>query len=237
MTLKTPINSGGQLAFPLSLNDKASFENYFVGQNAELLDAIKASVRGLESKLLYFYGPKSSGKSHLIFAALKLAKEEHLQTSYLSLSDDYVTPEMLSVVDVASVVFIDNADAWAGKPDNERALFTLFEQIKHAGGQLVISASQLSDAAGFIIPDLVSRLSSGLIYAITELTEVQQFAALKMRANHRGLSISDEALKYLLSRFTRDTGEIFELLEQIDHASLAEQRRVTIPFLQSVLKV
>lgn len=236
MTQKTHINSAGQLAFPLGGNDKASFENYLHGQNSELVDAMKAAVRGHETKLLYFYGPPNSGKSHLMFAALRLAKEENLKTSYLSLSDDYVTPEMLSVVDVSSVVFVDNADAWAGNRNKERALFTLFEQIKHAGGQLIISASQLCDAAGFAIPDLISRLSSSLIYAITVLSEEQQFEALKMRANHRGLSISDEAIKYLLTRMARDTGEIFELLEQIDHASLAEQRRVTIPFLQTLLK-
>lgn len=236
MIQKTHINSGGQLTFPLAGNDKASFDNYLLGQNAELVDAIKAAVRGKETKLLYFYGPGNSGKSHLMFAGLKLAKEESFKTSYLSLSDDYVTPEMLSVVDVSSVVFVDNADAWAGDSEKERALFTLFEQIKHAGGQLIVSASQVCEVAGFAIPDLVSRLSSGLIYAITVLSEEQQFEALKMRASHRGLSISDDALKYLLTRMTRDTGEIFELLERIDHASLAEQRRVTIPFLQSLLK-
>jgi DnaA family protein len=236
MTLKSHINRAGQLAFPLGGNDKASFDNYLHGQNTELVNAIKASVRGLDTSLLYFYGPHNSGKSHLMFAALSLAKIEGIDASYVSLSDNYVAPEMLSVIDMSSLVLVDNADAWAGDRDKERALFTLFEQIKHAGGQLLISASQMSEAAGFAIPDLVSRLSSGLIYAVTALSEEQQFDALKMRASHRGLSISDEAMKYLLTRMTRDTGEIFELLERIDHASLAEQRRVTIPFLQSLLQ-
>lgn len=236
MTLKTHINSAGQLAFPLSGNDKASFDNFLVGENIELVDAIKASVRGDDTKLVYFYGPKSSGKSHLMFAALRSAKDHNIKTSYISLKDHYVSPEMLAVIDVSSVVLVDNADGWAGSRDKERALFTLFEQIKHAGGQLIISASQAPEQAGFVIADLVSRLSSGLMYAIETLNEEQQFEALRLRASHRGLSISDDAVKYLLTRMTRDTGEIFELLERIDHASLAEQRRVTIPFLQGLLK-
>lgn len=236
MTLKTHINSAGQLAFPLSGNDKASFDNFLTGQNVELVGAIKASVRGQETKLVYFYGPKSSGKSHIMFAALRLAKDDGIKTSYLSLNDSYVAPEMLAVIDVSTVVFVDNADGWAGDREKERALFTLFEQVKHAGGQLIISASQAPEQVNFVIPDLVSRLSSGLIYAIETLSEEQQFEALRLRASHRGLSISDDAVKYLLTRMTRDTGEIFELLERIDHASLAEQRRVTIPFLQGLLK-
>lgn len=236
MTKKSHINRAGQLTFPLGVSDRASFDNYFLGQNTELVNAIKASVRGLDTSLLYFYGAPNSGKSHLLFAALSLAKADGIKASYISLGDEYVVPEMLSAIDMSNLVLVDNADTWAGDREKERALFTLFEQIKHAGGQLLISASQPSEAAGFAIPDLVSRLSSGLIYAVTALSEEQQFDALKMRASHRGLSISDEALKYLLTRMTRDTGEIFELLERIDHASLAEQRRVTIPFLQSLLQ-
>jgi len=226
----------GQLAFPLSGSDKASFENYWLGHNSEVVTAIEASVRVGEPKVVYYYGPSGVGKSHLLFAAMRLAKAEIINTSYLSLNDDYVTADMLAVVDVKHVVCVDDIETWAGNTDKERALFTLFEQIKHAGGQLIVSASQPPELSGFEINDLVSRLSSGLIYPLHELTDEQRFEALKMRAKARGLSISDDAVRYLQSRSSRDTGELFEVLDRIDHASLVEQRRVTIPFLQNLLK-
>ncbi len=226
----------GQLAFPLSGNDKASFNNYWHGHNTELVTALESSVTIGEPKLIYFYGPSGVGKSHLLFAAMRLAKSEVINTSYLSLSDEYVTANMLAVADVKHIVCVDDIDAWAGDRDKERALFTLFEQIKHAGGQLIISSNKPPEVAGFIIKDLVSRLSSGLIYALHELNDEQRFEALKMRAKAKGLSISDDAVRYLQSRWSRDTGELFEVLEKIDYASLVEQRRVTIPFLQNLLK-
>jgi DnaA family protein len=226
----------GQLALPLASNDKASFENYWLGHNTELVAAIESSVNTGEPKVVYYYGPSGSGKSHLLFAAMRLAKSEVINTSYLALSDDYVSADMLAVVDVAHVVCVDDIEAWAGDVDKERALFTLFEQIKHAGGQLIVSATQPPNSSDFVIKDLVSRLSSGLIYALHELNDEQRFEALKMRAKVRGLSISDDAVRYLQSRSSRDTGELFEVLERIDHASLVEQRRVTIPFLQNLLK-
>jgi len=126
----------GQLAFPLSGDDKASFENFWVGHNTELVTAIKSSVCTGEPKVMYFYGAQSCGKSHLLFAAMRLAKQEIINTSYLSLTDTHINPDMLSVVDVEHLVCIDNVHAWAGKEREERALFTLFEQIKHSGGQL-----------------------------------------------------------------------------------------------------
>lgn len=225
-----------QMALPLAHTDKASFDNFWIGHNTELISAIRASVELGEPKVVYFYGPSGAGKSHLLFAAMRLAKEEIINTSYLSLSDAHVSPQMLEVVDVEHVVCIDNVHAWAGSEERERALFTMFEQIKHAGGQLIVSAVQPPEQSGFLIRDLISRLSSGLIYPLHDLSEDQQLAALKMRANQRGLSISDETVAYLLSRSSRDTGELFAILDRIDQASLVEKRRITIPFLQQLFK-
>jgi len=233
--------ASNQLAFALTGNDKASFENYWAGKSVELVNVIKASAEIIEPvsadkpRVIYFYGSSGVGKSHLLFAALRHAKELNAKTSYLSLSDAYVSPDMLAVVDVHNLVCIDDVDAWAGDKEKERALFSMFEQIKHAGGQLLLSSTRPPEAAEFVIPDLVSRLSSGLIYPLHELDDEQRFEALKVRAKARGLSISDDSVRYLMSRSPRDTSELFELLDKIDHASLVEQRRVTIPFLQSLL--
>jgi len=229
-------NTTPQMALPLSVGDKASFDNYWVGHNTELVNAIKSSILRGEPRLVYYYGVPGSGKSHLIFAAMRLAKDEIINTSYVSLSDTYVTPSMLDVIDVKHVVCIDNVQHWAGDELRERALFTLFEQIKHAGGQLLVSASQPPERCGFTLTDLVSRFASGLVYPVMELNQEQQFEAIKMRANHRGLSISDDTVKYLISRSPRDTSELFVILDRIDQASLIEKRRITIPFLQAMFR-
>lgn len=225
-----------QMALPLAHSDKASFDNYWVGDNYELVTALRSIVLQDDPKLLYFYGPASAGKSHLLFAAMRLAKQENVQISYLALSDEHVNPKMLAVLAVQGLVIIDDIDAWAGDEDKERALFTLFEQIKHASGQLIVTSVNPPDISGFVIRDLVSRLLSGLLYGLHELSEEQQFDAVKMRANQRGLLISDETVKYLLKRSSRDSRELFDILERIDQASLVEKRRITIPFIQSLFK-
>ncbi|MFT5571825.1 MAG: DnaA family protein [Cryomorphaceae bacterium] len=232
----SPSSSTPQMALPLAHADKASFDNYWVGHNSELVTAIRASVEIGEPKVLYFYGPAGAGKSHLLFAAMRLARDEVINTSFLTLNDPFVSPDMLAVVDVEHVVCVDNIQSWAGDQDRERALFTLFEQIKHAGGQLLVSSTQPPEQAGFALRDLVSRLSSGLIYPLLDLNEEQQLEAIKLRASQRGLSISDETVKYLISRSSRDTSELFAILDKIDQASLVEKRRITIPFLQSLFR-
>ena len=227
------INS--QMVLPLSLDDKASFENYFTGDNYELVQALKALSGNQQQAILFYYGASGSGKSHLMFAFQRLSKELSIVSSYLSLADSRVAPEMLEMVDTNAVVCVDDIHAWAGHESKETALFALFERIKHSGGYLIASAKQPPESCGFELKDLVSRLNSGLVYPLHQLNDVQRFQAIQLRANQRGLSISDDVVKYLLSRSSRDTNELFQLLDRIDKASLIEKRRITIPFLQTLL--
>ena len=146
-----------------------------------------------------------------------------------------MTIDLLETVNKNQILCLDDIDAWAGDMEKERALFALYERLKHAGGQLIASAIKAPDKSGFILPDLVSRLSSGLIYPLHHLDDAHMLSALKMRANYRGLSISEDAIKFLLTRLPRETALIFATLDHIDRASLSEQRKVTIPFLKQVL--
>jgi len=228
-------SSNQQLVLPLALADKASFTNFYVGENHELIKALQACVNSNKDRIIYFYGGTGSGKSHLLFAAIKIAAENGLKTQYLSLDDSRVSPELLSEVGGDAFVCIDNIMCWSGDEAKERSLFALFERVKQATGRLLISSDQPADRGKYLLPDLVSRLSSGLIYPLHDLNEEQRFEAIKLRAVQRSMSISDETVNYLLSHSARDTKLVFSLLDKIDRASLIEKRRITIPFLKTLI--
>ena len=227
--------TSSQMTLPVTVGDKASFENFWVGHNSELISALHSCIRKGEPRMLFLYGPEGAGKSHLLYAAMRFAKQEILASSYLSLKDPYASPAMLDCLDVANLVCIDDVHYWATDKDRERALFALFEQVKQNGGQLIVSATQPPPECGFELLDLVSRLSSGLLYPLHALNDKQQFEAIRLRAQQRGLKISDDTVRYLLTRSSRKTTELFSILDEIDRASLVEKRRITIPFLQSLL--
>jgi DnaA family protein len=85
------------------------------------------------------------------------------------------------------------------------------------------------------LPDLKSRLSWGPVFHLIALDDETKLAALKARAGKRGLELKDGAARYLLNNWRRDIGSLLEALERLDHASLAAQRRVTVPFIKTVL--
>jgi DnaA family protein len=85
------------------------------------------------------------------------------------------------------------------------------------------------------LPDLRSRLLGWfMVFALKPLDDTGKLEALHRRAHNRGLEIADEVVQYVLKRYPRDMHALFDLIEKIDSASLAQQRRITIPFLRSL---
>ncbi len=123
----------------------------------------------------------------------------------------------------------------AGQDDWERGLFDLFNRVRQSGGTLLIAGEKRADQAGFRLPDLVSRLGWGVTYVLKPLDDEAVSAALVYRARARGLQLPEETAQYLLRRFPRDLPTLFALLDTLDTASLIEQRRLTVPFVKSVL--
>ena len=88
----------------------------------------------------------------------------------------------------------------------------------------------------FVLPDLVSRLEQCTRLAVEPLDEAGRRNVLRQRAARRGLELDDAVLDYLFRRVGRDLGTLTALLDRLDRASLAAQRRITIPFLRGVLE-
>ena len=82
----------------------------------------------------------------------------------------------------------------------------------------------------------MSRLGWGLTYVLRPLDEPGVLEALACRARARGLELPGETAQFLLRRFPRDLPTLCSLLDTLDTASLVEQRRLTVPFVKSVLE-
>ena len=67
------------------------------------------------------------------------------------------------------------------------------------------------------------------------LDDVGRAEVLRQRAAARGLQFDEAALDWLLRRHSRDLSDLGMLFERLDQASLAAQRRLTVPFLRQVL--
>lgn len=216
-----------QLPLAVGLRESATFDNFVAGANGVAVQTLRAG----EEPFIYLWGAAGTGRSHLLAAVCR-----GRQAVMLDLADRSLAPALLEGAELAEVVTLDNVDAVAGQSDWELALFGLFNRIRESAGRLVVAGDGPPSALGIQLPDLVSRFSWGPVFQLHPLSDREKVTALRQRAAGRGLMLSDEAAEYLMRHFQRDTATLFQLLDRLDTASLTEQRRLTIPFIRTILQ-
>ena len=228
----------GQMALDVSLRDSVSFDSFVVGHNRELVHHLIKVAEGNEALApLFIWGESGGGKSHLLNSCFRHAEENEQKAMFVSLSDLCATKgseEILTNVDEYNIYLIDGLDHVAGMSGWEDKLFQLCNVSRDTGKSLIISAIKPPTSLGIGLRDLVTRLMSGLTYQVLPLGEDQKITALQERASDRGFEINEEAVKYILNRYRRETGNLFRILDQIDQATLEHKRLITIPFLRSL---
>lgn len=224
-----------QLALDVKLADFAVFDSFHPGGNAVVVAALRALALEPGHGVQWVWGRKGTGRSHLLQAVLNDASRADRRCAWLPLADPGSNPALLEGLGALDLLCVDDIDAVAGDPDWERPLFRLFEALRESRGALIVSAATPPREAGFALSDLASRLGSGPVWKLRRLDDEELQRALQKRARWRGLELSDEAAVYLLNRTTREPRHLFALLDDLDTAALAEQRRLTVPFLREAL--
>ncbi|MCT7358593.1 DnaA regulatory inactivator Hda [Thalassolituus pacificus] len=223
-----------QLTLSVAVRDDARFANYYAGPNEQIVQSLQQQWTTHGEPYLYLWGAAGVGCSHLLQASCHYAEGLGHQSVYLPLDElvEY-SPAVLDAMEQLPLVALDNIQAVAGRPDWEEGLFHLFNRIRDRQGHLLIAANQGPGHIGVQLPDLSSRLSWGMVYQVEPLEDNDKVLALLLRAKRRGLNMSDEVARFILTRGPRDMQGLFDLLETLDQASLSAQRKLTIPFIKA----
>jgi len=225
-----------QLVLELKLRASARFSGYVAGPNAELVRQLRSSAAGEGETFVLCWGASGSGKTHLLQACCHTASESGRSVAYLSLNDrDAMSPAVLDGWEQFELVCLDDIEQIAGRADWEEAVFHLYNNVREQGGRLLVSAACAPAQLEIGLADLVSRLGWGVVYPIHALDDEQRCEAMQLRARQKGCELPDETVAYLLRRLPRELPTLFDTLDRLDDASLAAHRKLTIPFVKSVL--
>lgn len=207
----------------------------FHGQDA-VREAVAAAARGDAGDWLYLSGPAGSGKTHLLLAACAEAAARGRRSAYLPLAAFAGRlADALASQEGAVLVCLDGVEAIAGDRFDEEALFHFHNRARASGTTVLYAARGNPAALGLGLPDLVTRLGQCVRFALEPLDDAGRRDVLRQRAARRGLELDDAVLDYLMRRVDRDLASLTVLLDRLDKASLAAQRRITIPFLRDLL--
>ncbi|WP_049721331.1 DnaA regulatory inactivator Hda [Gilvimarinus polysaccharolyticus] len=231
-----------QLSLSVSLKDDATFDNYYApahSSNGQVIRALREQVEGQGEHFLYLWGASGVGLTHLLQASCHNAESRRLVVQYLPLHDmaSFAPEALLEGLEELDMVCLDGLEAVAGHPAWERALFNLYNSLRDAGRLLLVAAAQNPRELNIALPDLRSRLQWGITLKVQPLNDADKQQALMRRARERGIELNEEVASYIVQRVPRDMTQLFCYLHKLDHASLAEQRKLTIPFVKKTLNL
>jgi DnaA-homolog protein len=225
-----------QLPLGVQLRLSSRFDTFQPSGNEAVVEALARLTRAPGQPPIWLAGPQGAGKTHLLQAACAAGGEAGAAVAYLPLAECAGPgPGVLAGLEQLDCVLLDDVEHLVGNAGWENALFRLFIELQDRGGRLVLAAQVAPASCEFRLADLASRLRASLVHAVHPLCEAQQPEALLRRARLRGLELPPDTLSWLVRRAPRDFSALCRLLDELDLAALAAQRRLTIPFVRSVL--
>ncbi len=196
-----------QLVLDIGPPAAPAFDNFVAGPNAEALARVRSLAEGnLREAIVYLWGDPGSGRTHLLRAAAR------------------ANPALVIADDVERL-----------EPAAQQQLFAAINAARE-GGAPVLAAGPRAPAGLALREDLRTRLAWGLVYQLRPLSDAEKAEHLLAEAGRRGLRLSGEVVRYLLTRFPRDLPSLNGVLDALDRYSLAAKRPVTLPLVREALE-
>ena len=218
-----------QLALRFPLRPRSRFEHFVVGANSAPVERLRTQAGRFEC--LWLFGSPGVGKTHLLQAACHAGAD----AAYLPARRIPADEASLQRYARFRTVLVDDVEAWFRHAATERELYGLYNELARAGARLVFTASRSPRECEIALPDLASRLCAAECYEVARLSDEDMLPLLVNAAQDRGLRLSEDVVRFLLTRVSRDQKSLLDTLSRLDQASLTRKRGITVPFVKEVL--
>lgn len=210
-----------QIPLDLTLPPAMTRADFVVTQANALALRMIEDWRGWPEGRLMLLGPAGSGKTHLARIWAQASEARIVAGPMLA----EVQPDRL--VTPAGALAIEDAEAVAGHPARERALFHLHNHLLAQGGRLLITAARPVAHWGVALPDLLSRLQAMPLARLEAPDEALMTAVLVKLFADRQITAEPGVIVYLTRRIERSLAMARQIVAQLDQMALAESRPVT----------
>ena len=155
-------------------------------------------------------GPSGAGKTHLA----------HVWAAEADAA--IVTPAALERLPDAPGIVVEDADAVAGDPDAETALFHAHNILAESGRLLLVTGRHPPARWGVRLPDLRTRLEAALVIELPPPDDALLGALLAKLFADRRIVPPPALIPWLAARIERSAAAAQDAVARLDAASLAE---------------
>ena len=234
-----------QIPFAFPLRSRATFSNFVVENNAELVQSLTALKNpGLNpaippgaARTVWIWGEAGLGRTHLLNACCHWFNTKQAKVAYIPTADWQSQGDSFAGYQGFDLVAIDDVHLCLNKEQAERDLVELYQAMQNTSGYLLLSADRPPGKCTYAFKDLASRFTSAETYQLSALSDPGKMQVMQSQAAHRGIELEEEVARFMLTRCSRHLSDLIKLLDELDQQSWARKRKLTIPFLKEVLKI
>lgn len=207
-----------------SYHDNYTFETFVKGPSNQMVFEAAHSVAeypGTQFSPLFIFGTVGIGKTHLLHAIRKRAKEKDptLRIIYLS-AEAWVNSYVQAIRErkfdsfrtyyrnSCDILLIDDIQFLAGKDASQDEFFHTFNTLHEAKKQIVVTSDKYPHEIEGLEERLQTRLSWGLIADIRPPEIETRLAILHKKAFNLNLDLDREIFDYLASNLTNSVREL-----------------------------
>jgi chromosomal replication initiator protein len=236
---------GRQLLLNFPSHPEYNFFNFVVSDGSRIaFEAAKKFCSGSQTPyhVLYLFGQKNLGKTHLLLSICNHTAEKGLRTVCIQGNDfaykmenslsAHKTVEQLLDVDF---FLMDNIEGIANSPVAQEKLYHIYNQITEKGGKLAFTASLLPDKNSYIESYLTSRFLWGMVVEIKPIDDTTTGKIIMKLAKDINLALPEPIIHFLLSRIPRDFISIESAVTTINQVSYIKKKKVTLPLVKMAL--
>lgn len=210
---------------PLDLGQREAFgrEDFLIAPCNEAVIAWLDRWPDWPGHGLIVHGPAGCGKTHLAHVFKAVSGARLLKGRNLS--------EETGSYEAARHVIVEDVD----KGVDEAALLHLYNATVERGGSILVTAAGAPGAWRIGLPDLRSRLNALGSVEVGLPDDTLLAAVLVKLLADRQLKVGNDVVMYLVRHMERSFQAARRTVGELDEASLAVRREITIPLARQIL--
>jgi len=193
------------------------------------------------------HGPTGTGKTHLLEGIYTAFRQAQPQAGAVLLSAEQFTSLFVHAVHKSGMasfrakyrdlglLVIDDLQFLAGKKATIGELQHTIDTLLRNGRQLAFAADRSPSALKALGPELISRLSGGMVCRLEAAEYATRLGIVRGQAAQMAIRVPDDVQAYIASHFTAHSRELIGALKRLQATSLAHGRPITLAMAEEAL--
>ena len=227
----------------------ASLSSFVVGASNRLAMYSAEMVARDPGKItpLFVYGPTSVGKTHLLEGVWSAERKAGRGVTTVYLSAEQFTSQFLEALRGGgmpvfrrkyrglSTLILDDLQFLAGKRATQVELVHTVDTLLRDGRQLVFAADRPPAELSDLMPELVTRLTGGMVCRIEPPDYATRFGIVGLMSRRLGIELPADVQRFVASRLTGHARELSGALCCLQATSEATGQKISIALAEEAL--